>query len=67
MDKDKKYGLRVVDKNGREIFQNDKIRLGKHQGTVDYSIDSCSFMVRWDDGSGRQMTSLFAKKVEVVS
>ncbi|MBQ5382887.1 MAG: hypothetical protein IIU46_00385 [Treponema sp.] len=66
MEKNKRYDLLINDKNGNKIFYLDKIKFGKHEGVIRYNIDHCNFIISWDDGSTRQLTSHFAKTIEVI-
>lgn len=66
MENEKKYGLKVCDKNGIEIHLNDKIKFGEHEGSIEYNVNLCCFIVKWDDGTSRQITSQFAKELEII-
>ncbi len=67
MEKEKKYGLKVKDKNGKEIFLEDKVKFNEHSGIVAYNFKNCCFMVIWEDGDSRQMDEIFASQIEVFS
>lgn len=66
MEKEKNYGLKVYDKNGKELHLHDKIKFGEHEGSVEYNFNLCCFILKWDDGTSRQITSHFAKELEII-
>ncbi len=67
MEKEKRYSLKVKDKNGKEIFLEDKVKFNEHSGIITYNFKDCCFAIIWEDGSSRQMNELFASQIEVLS
>ena len=42
------------------------IKFGEQKGSVFYSIDNCSFKIKWEDGFIRDIDKSFIKQVEII-
>ena len=51
---------------GQEIHFGDKVCFAGHTGVVEYDHQDCCFIIRWDDGSVRNITHPFAGCLEVM-
>lgn len=58
--------LIAEDKNGNYIKYEDKVSFAGHIGEIRYNFKNCRFVIVWEDGHERSLTSDFAKELEIL-